>query len=66
MGVTTRGKVPDPQVESAVSVLTETSNGNLIRSGAVEHLAPGEDIRDVSFDNQFRSGKAATGATEML
>jgi hypothetical protein len=48
---TTRGKVPDPRVESQVSILTETPSGNLIRTGAVEHLAPGEDIRAVRFDN---------------
>ncbi len=48
---TTRGKVPDPKVESEVSVLTEAANGNLIRIGAIEHLARGEDIRAVRFDN---------------
>lgn len=48
---TTRGRVPDPRVESQVSVLADTPSGNLIRTGAVEHLAPGEDIRSVRFDN---------------
>jgi len=48
---TTRGRVPDPKVESQVSILADTSSGNLIRTGAVEHLAPGEDIRSVRFDN---------------
>jgi hypothetical protein len=47
---TTRGRVPDPKVESAVSILREDSAGNLVRVGAVEHIAPGEDIRSVRFD----------------
>jgi uncharacterized secreted protein with C-terminal beta-propeller domain len=47
---TTRGRVPDPRVESAVSVLSETGDGVLARVGAVEKLAPGEDIRAVRFD----------------
>lgn len=46
---TTRGKVPDPKVESAVSILAETE-GSLVRVGAVQGLAPGEDIRAVRFD----------------
>jgi len=49
---TTKGRVPDPHVESAVSVLTESPNGNLVRVGAVEHIAPGEDIRAVRFDDE--------------
>ena len=48
---TSRGRVPDPKVESAVSILTEGANGNLVRVGAVEHIAPGEDIRAVRFDD---------------
>ncbi len=48
---TTKGRVPDPNVESAVSILAETQNGNLVRVGAVEKLAPGEDIRAVRFDD---------------
>jgi hypothetical protein len=48
---TTRGKVPDPNVESQVSVFAEARGGNLIRTGAVEHLARGEDIRSVRFDD---------------
>ena len=48
---TTRGRVPDPKVESAVSILAETSNGNLVRVGAVEHIARGEDIRAVRFED---------------
>lgn len=47
---TTRGKVPDPKVASAVSVLVEGTDGNLVRVGAVDGLAPGEDIRAVRFD----------------
>ena len=47
---TTRGRVPDPAVESAVSILTETREGNLVRVGAVDHIAPSEDIRAVRFD----------------
>jgi hypothetical protein len=47
---TTRGKVPDPKVASAVSILAEGSDGNLVRVGAVEGIAPGEDIRAVRFD----------------
>jgi hypothetical protein len=48
---TTRGRVPDPKVESAVSILAQGDEGNLVRVGAVEHLAPGEDIRAVRFDD---------------
>ena len=48
---TTRGKVPDPQVSSSVSVLAEVANGNLARVGAVDKIAPGEDIRAVRFDD---------------
>jgi hypothetical protein len=47
---TTRGRVPDPNVESAVSILAEGGDGNLVRVGAVEKIAPGEDIRSVRFD----------------
>ncbi len=47
---TTRGRVPDPSVESAVSVLAETEAGSLVRVGAVDHIAPTEDIRAVRFD----------------
>ena len=48
---TTRGKVPDPKVESVVSVLAEGEGGNLVRVGAVAKIAPGEDIRAVRFDD---------------
>jgi hypothetical protein len=47
---TTRGKVPDPRVNSVISVLAPSENGNLVRVGAVEGIAPGEDIRAVRFD----------------
>ncbi len=46
---TTRGRVPDPKVESVVSVLAE-KDGSLVRVGAIDKLAPGEDIRAVRFD----------------
>jgi uncharacterized secreted protein with C-terminal beta-propeller domain len=48
---TTRGRVPDPKVESAISIMAEGSGGNLVRVGAVEKIAPGEDIRAVRFDD---------------
>ncbi len=48
---TTRGRVPNPGVESAVSILAKGENGNLVRVGAVENIAPGEDIRAVRFDD---------------
>jgi uncharacterized secreted protein with C-terminal beta-propeller domain len=38
-------------VESAISILAETKNGNLARIGAVDKIAPGEDIRAVRFDD---------------
>lgn len=47
---TTRGKVPDPNVESQLLVLRETS-GQLDRVGALEHLARGEDLRAIRFDD---------------
>lgn len=48
---TTQGRVPDPEVESAVSSFVESKHGNLLRIGAVEHIARGEDIRAVRFDD---------------
>jgi len=48
---TTRGRVPDPKVESAVSILAEGDAGNLVRVGAVQGIAPSEDIRAVRFDS---------------
>ena len=48
---TTRGKVPNPDVESAVSIFAEGPGGDLVRVGAVEHLARGEDVRAVRFDD---------------
>jgi hypothetical protein len=47
---TSSGRVPDPRVESSVSVLSQTESGNLVRVGAVTGMAPGEDIRAVRFD----------------
>ncbi len=48
---TTTGRVPDPGVASTVSILTEAQGGNLIRVGAIENIAKGEDIRAVRFDD---------------
>jgi uncharacterized secreted protein with C-terminal beta-propeller domain len=48
---TTLGKVPNPKVESAVSILKEGAGGNLVRVGALEHLARGEDLRAIRFDD---------------
>jgi hypothetical protein len=47
---TTRGRVPDPDADNLVSVLTTTAEGNLVRTGAVDRIAPQEDIRAVRFD----------------
>jgi hypothetical protein len=47
---TTRGRVPDPNVVSALSILRENEQGNLVRVGAIEGIGPGEDIRSVRFD----------------
>jgi beta propeller domain-containing protein len=47
---TSKGRVPDPRVESAVSVFAESEQGNLVRVGAVEKIAPGEDVRAVRFE----------------
>jgi len=49
---TTKGRVPDPHVESAISILAETPSGALTRVGAISHIAPGEDIRAVRFDGE--------------
>lgn len=49
---TTRGRVPNPEVTSAVSVLAQSPEGNLVRVGAIENIAPGEDIRAVRFDEE--------------
>ncbi|HWP06268.1 MAG TPA: beta-propeller domain-containing protein [Polyangiaceae bacterium] len=47
---TTRGRVPNPNTSSVVSTLAESAEGNLVRVGAIENIAPGEDIRSVRFD----------------
>ncbi|MFO0613611.1 MAG: beta-propeller domain-containing protein [Polyangiaceae bacterium] len=47
---TTRGKVPNPDVSSSVSILREGPDKNLVRVGSVDKIAPGEDIRSVRFD----------------
>lgn len=45
---TTSGRLPDPNVHSAVSVLIEQGS-RLKQIGRVDDLAPGEDIRSVRF-----------------
>jgi hypothetical protein len=47
---TTTGRVPDPNVESTVSILAESEGRGLVQLGAIEHIAPTEDIRAVRFD----------------
>ncbi len=47
---TTKGRVPDPKAESVISILRESDDHNLVRVGAVDHIAPKEDIRAVRFD----------------
>ncbi|MFO0556152.1 MAG: beta-propeller domain-containing protein [Polyangiaceae bacterium] len=47
---TTRGKVPNPDVSSSISILRDGPDKNLARVGAVDNIAPGEDIRAVRFD----------------
>jgi hypothetical protein len=47
---TTRGRVPNPDAASAVSTFAESPEGNLVRVGSLENIAPGEDIRAVRFD----------------
>ncbi len=49
---TTRGRVPDPKVSSVVSILVEGEGGNLVRVGAIDKIAPGEDIRAVRFEGE--------------
>jgi len=46
---TTAGHLPNPNAENQVLILAE-KDGRLVQLGAVEHLAPGEDIRSVRFD----------------
>lgn len=47
---TSKGRVPDPKVHSVLSILAPGKNGNLVRVGAIDKIAPGEDIRAVRFD----------------
>ena len=47
---TTRGRVPDPKVSSVISILASAPDGNLVRVGAIDNIAPTEDIRAVRFD----------------
>ena len=48
---TSKGRVPDPNVESVLSVFAKAQDGNRVRVGAIDHIAPGEDIRSVRFDD---------------
>lgn len=48
---TTNGHVPSPDVESQLTVLAEDGK-DLVEVGAVEHIAPSEDIRSVRFDGE--------------
>lgn len=48
---TTRGRVPSPDVESSISMIAEGEGGSLVRVGSVDHIARGEDIRAVRFDD---------------
>lgn len=45
---TSQGWVPDPAVESMITVLQRSGN-QLVERGKVEHIAPREDIRAVRF-----------------
>ncbi len=47
---TTQGRVPDPAVASAITVLAPNADHDLVRVGSVDGLAPGEDIRSVRFE----------------
>jgi hypothetical protein len=47
---TSKGRVPDPKTHSVLSILAPGKNGNLVRVGAIDNIAPGEDIRAVRFD----------------
>ncbi len=47
---TSQGRVPDPKTHSVLSILAPSKNGNLVRVGAIDNIAPGEDIRAVRFD----------------
>jgi len=46
---TTVGKVPDPKVRSALTVLERQAH-DLVKVGLVDDIAPTEDIRSVRFD----------------
>ena len=74
---TSRGKTPDPNVESQVDVLRQGPDGNLSRVGALLHLAKGEDLRAIRYDDdraylgvlqgEFDAlGKGITAANEQI
>jgi hypothetical protein len=44
---TTTGYLPEPEVHSTVTVLLPAGDGDLDKAGAIDHIAPGEDIRSV-------------------
>jgi uncharacterized secreted protein with C-terminal beta-propeller domain len=48
---TSKGAVPDPQVESALTILRQ-SGINLDTIGQIDGIAPGEDIRSVRFQGE--------------
>ncbi len=48
---TTTGHVPSPDVHSTMTVLSE-QNGQLVRVGTVDDIAPTEDIRSVRFNGE--------------
>ena len=48
---TTMRRAPDPKAESTLSILAMAPSGGVLeRVGAVEHIAPAEDLRAVRFD----------------
>jgi hypothetical protein len=48
---TSVGRVPSPNAESQVVVLRQNADGNLARVGALLHLAKGEDLRAIRYDD---------------
>lgn len=50
---TSVGRVPNPNAESQVVVLRQGADGNLARVGALLHLAKGEDLRAIRYDDDL-------------
>jgi uncharacterized secreted protein with C-terminal beta-propeller domain len=48
---TSVGRVPNPNAESQVVVLRQGADGNLARVGELLHLAKGEDLRAIRYDD---------------